>query len=403
MLSAHVRNRGTRKDGSAVWQARYREPGNSARWYEKTFRRKADAEKWLRAQLKAVDDQVWERPQTKTGITFAQACDEWLHWLQHVRAVKPSTLSDCRLTVAAYLKPAFGALPVEKITTKMITDWRDTVAPAQRQTLSPRSKNKLVITVNGVFVRAMKNHRLTVNPVKDVERLTEPPAADLSVFSPDEVWALVRAAERGEHRYARTPAGGVHSTPAAQQRRKAEDQLDAALYLTAAFTGLRMGELLALRWREVDFAASTVRVVRSYSAGTVTMPKSKKVRSVPLVAEVATALAKLGQRPEQTGDDDLVFTIDGRHLDNSALRRRYKRALVAAELRELRFHDLRHTFGTLAIKRASVLQVQAWMGHADIQTTMGYLHYVDRGDEATLLAGAFAAAEPSAAVVTLTA
>ena len=93
------------------------------------------------------------------------------------------------------------------------------------------------------------------------------------MFSPEEVWALVRAAG---------------------------SEQDAAIFLTAAFTGLRRGELLALRWRDVDFAGSTIRVRASYAAGELTTPKSGKVRSVPMAPDVAAALARLGHR-EPTG------------------------------------------------------------------------------------------------------
>jgi integrase len=73
----------------------------------------------------------------------------------------------------------------------------------------------------------------------------------------------------------------------------------------------------------------------------------------------------------RTGPDDIVFPGDGAgHLDASALRRRFVAARDATGLRPLRFHDLRHTFGSLAINRASIVQVQAWMGHADAKTTM---------------------------------
>ena len=85
------------------------------------------------------------------------------------------------------------------------------------------------------------------------------------MFCPEEVWALVRAA--------------------------ASEQ-DGAIYLTAAFTGLRRGELLALRWRDVDFPGSVLRVRASYSAGALTTPKSGKVRSVPLAPEVASGAAR---------------------------------------------------------------------------------------------------------------
>jgi integrase len=82
----------------------------------------------------------------------------------------------------------------------------------------------------------------------------------------------------------------------------------------------------------------------------------------------------------------------GEHLDGSALRRRFKKAVKRAGLRELRFHDLRHTFGSLAIDRASIVQVQAWMGHAAVSTTMRYLHHKSHLDEAELLGQAFQAA-----------
>jgi integrase len=133
-----------------------------------------------------------------------------------------------------------------------------------------------------------------------------------------------------------------------------------------------------------------VRVRASYYAGHLTAPKSGKVRAVPLAPDVAAMLAQLGQRENWTGDDDLVFAgIAGDYLDGSALRRRYKAALVAAGLRPLRFHDLRHTFGTRMIAKADIRRVQEWMGHADIQTTMRYMHYAPRDEDARLVAEAF--------------
>jgi integrase len=112
--------------------------------------------------------------------------------------------------------------------------------------------------------------------------------------------------------------------------------------------------------------------------------------------DVAAALARLAQREHWVGDDDLVFTGEaGLYLDGSALRRRYKAALAAAGLRPLRFHDLRHTFGTRMIAKADTRRVQAWMGHADIQTTMRYLHYAPRDEDPELVAEAFRLADPA--------
>ena len=87
----------------------------------------------------------------------------------------------------------------------------------------------------------------------------------------------------------------------------------------------------------------------------------------------------------------------GGYLDASALLRRYKAALRRGGLRPLRFHDLRHTFGTTMIARADILRVKEWMGHADVDTTMKYLHHPPRSQDAALVADAFAVDVPAAA------
>ncbi len=108
--------------------------------------------------------------------------------------------------------------------------------------LSNRSKNKLLIQLHGIFRRAQRMYGLDANPLARVEKHPQHSSGDIEVFSPEEVWALVRAAS---------------------------SELDAAMFLTAAFTGLRMGELLALRWRDVDFTGSVIRVRSSWSGGAV--------------------------------------------------------------------------------------------------------------------------------------
>lgn len=122
------------------------------------------------------------------------------------------------------------------------------------------------------------------------------------------------------------------------------------------------------------------------------LPQSQaRCAPVPLAPEVAQALAQLSRRELFTDGNDLVFPGElGDYLDGSALRRRYTAALKHAGLRQLRFHDLRHTFDTRMIAKADIRRVQEWMGHADIQTTMRYLHYAPREEDARLVAEAFA-------------
>jgi len=83
-------------------------------------------------------------------------------------------------------------------------------------------------------------------------------------------------------------------------------------------------------------------------------------------------------------------------MDASALRRRYAAAVKRAQLRPLPFHSLRHHFGSMAVNRATLVQVQSWIGHAHIQTTARYLHAKSQADDAALLASAFGAASVTA-------
>jgi len=181
--------------------------------------------------------------------------------------------------------------------------------------------------------------------------------------------------------------------------RAAESEQDAALFVTAAFTGLRLGELLAVRWIDVDFAKRLVHVRRAYTHGELGPPKSGRVRSVPLIDDVARVVDGLSRREHFVGPDHLIFpNTVGNPLDDSKLRRRFYRALDRAGLERIRFHDLRHSFGTLAVQVFSLSDVKAYMGHADIQTTMVYVHHVPAGDAAERLSRAVSASGDFVAV-----
>ena len=351
------------------WYAKYRLPSGrqvqkliGPAWTERgrpaagQYTKRA-AEDWLRSVLEEARRGTLPG-MVRTGATLSDAAAEWLRYCEHDRACKRSTLTEYRHTADRIIS-GLGDLPLEDVTPELIERWKATL------TGSNRTVTKYLVNLHGIFRRAMKVWGLPRNPVAEVERPRYRVSDDLDAFSPEEVHALVRAA-------------GL--------------QQDAAMFMTAAFTGLRLGELLALQWRDVDFAGEVIRVRHSYNVhGGIGTPKSGKVRSVPMVPDVARVLAALADRRDFTGEEDLVFGGEwGGFLDASALRDRYKASLKRAGLRPLRFHDLRHTFGTLAVRRAEVPAVQAWMGHADIQTTMRYVHHRDRGGEAKLLAEAFA-------------
>jgi len=118
-------------------------------------------------------------------------------------------------------------------------------------------------------------------------------------------------------------------------------------------------------------------------------PKSGKVRSAPLVDEVRVALNGLSQRDYLDGRDDLVFPAQGGgHLDGMAVRRAFYKALKAAKLPRIRFHDLRHCFATLAVQHWDLTRVQGYCGHAHIGTTMRYVHHSPAVEDAAILSAA---------------
>ena len=367
-VSGHV----FRREGKlrAVWVAKWRDGFGQHKkvlgrdWTEKGappagYLHQKDAEAQLQAILTDARRGVVE--QVRTGVTFDVVAEDWLAWGVRDRDWKPSKNSENRSAVNAHLNPAFGGRRIEKITPEEIEQWRDELV--DERGLSRRTANKLLIHLGAIFARAITTHGLLKNPAKDVPKLRvryDPNAYDF--FSPDEVEALGAAAS---------------------------SEQDRAVFLTAAFTGLRRGELVALRWGDVDFNTEALHVYASYSLGTLTAPKSGLTRTVPLAEQVRDLLNKHRERVPHARAD-LVFRGErGEYVDGSALTRRYRKALKAADLRPLRFHDLRHTFGSIAINQATIVQVQAWMGHADVQTTMKYMHHRSRAGDARLLSAAF--------------
>jgi len=107
--------------------------------------------------------------------------------------------------------------------------------------------------------------------------------------------------------------------------------------------------------------------------------------------QAAAALDRLSQRDDFVDPDELVFcNALGRRLDGSALRRRFKRARDAASLRPLRWHDLRHTFGSLLVAAGvDLVSVKDAMGHSQLSTTSRYLHAKPATERAAAFTAAF--------------
>lgn len=288
-----------------------------------------------------------------TPLSVEQAGDLYIQHLETVKGRRPSTVQDYRIMLRTHLVPSFRS-PLALVTTADVETFirRQLSDGAARQSVLNR-----VNLLSGICGHAVRQGWVSANPVATAERPAASPGdADLKFLTPEEVEAVIRE----------VPDDALGPT-------------ERVLYLTAAMTGLRQGELIALRWRDVDWSARLIRVVFSYSRGRLGRPKSRRSqRAVPMADRVAAAIDLHFQGANYTADDDRVFCHPetGHFLDASKVRRRFQAAARRAGVREVRFHDLRHTFGTsMASAGAPMRDLMAWMGHADFATTLRYTHY----------------------------
>src|SRR5437867_5466590 len=150
----------------------------------------------------------------------------------------------------------------------------------------------------------------------------------------------------------------------------AADEPVRTLLLCAVLTGMRRGELLGLRWEDIDLEGHRIFVRRALWRGKFVTPKSRRSRrTIDLAPTLRAALAKFPSRFQ----GGLVFcSPDGEPINPDTFAQRdWARALLRAEVRRLRFHDLRHTYASLLIAQgAHPKYIQTQLGHASIQTTL---------------------------------
>jgi integrase len=348
----------------------------------------------------AADLERDERERHAQGATFREVAHAYLRWLEGVRGAKPSTLAGHRSVLAepgtpykrgsgvtlGHVMATLGDRPAANITTRDIEDVLTTISETGA---SPRTVNKHRNMIAAVFSYGCKasTYALPANPAKGADKRREPHPGVLVFYSPEEIETIARALAAGRHR----DRSALSVSDQEREALNAEDQQDAEIVRVAAYAGLRQGELLALRWHDVDFAGSALTIARAMSAGVESSTKSGHVRRVPLADQAAAALDRMSRCEHFTTPGDLVFcNALGRPLDDSALRRRYRRAQAAAHIRPLRFHDLRHTFGSLlAMRGVDVVTIQKAMGHSTLATTSRYLHARPAAEQAQVFTAAF--------------
>ena len=319
------------------------------------------------------------RQERERSVTVREIASEWLKWLEQVRGSRPSTLRDYETLLrepgqpykrgksvsAGRIMATFGDKAAAKVTTKAVTKFLRSLDDAG---FTPRNVNKYRQVLQGIFAYACRDDTFALpngNPVDATDKRREPPPAALDYYEIEEVEALARVCERGEHRQARK----VEATE--REARAAEDRQDAEAFRVLFYTGLRVSELLTLRWADVDLEERLLLVRRNLSASVESdLTKGRRHRFVPLADPALGALARLGTGDDFTNDDDYVLCNRwGRRLDVSALRRRYRRACDVAGLRRVKLHGLRHAAGSILARAADQVAVRDFLGHSKLSTT----------------------------------
>lgn len=288
--------------------------------------------------------------------TFEEAAEAHLARLEN-KGVKRSTLRGYRSVLHAHLLPMLGPRHVDRISEADVAALDRALREAG---LKPQSRRNVLGLLGSVLESGRKRGWTSENPVSTYEkpRKSRSEVDELRFLTLEELEVVVR----------NMPDDDL-------------GRVERALVLTAAMTGMRRGELLGLRWKDVDWTAHKIRVVRTFVGGRADTPKSESSRrDVPMADRLAAELQRIWELSPYQSDEDPVFAHPrgtGLPLDGSGVSKRFQLALARAGVRRVRFHDLRHTFGTMMARdpRVSMRTLQGWLGHADPSTTAIYAHF----------------------------
>ena len=265
------------------------------------------------AEVIAEHEAELRRAPEKREATFDEAVDAWMEYLRFEKRVKPSTLAGYRALLVqpdpnkkrqrgARLMRNFGGRKLAGIAT---AEMRKFLAAMDREDISARTVNIHRQVLHSIFEYATRSDvfGLPTNPVAGTNKRPEEGATPIETFEPHEILAVAEAARSSLHR--RRPK--YNYSPATDAEWQRINDQDASLFIFAACTGLRSGELLALRWSDVDLEGGVLMVSRAMSAGEEASTKSRRPRPVPLAEQAKGELCALRRRGIFTSQSDHVF------------------------------------------------------------------------------------------------
>lgn len=315
---------------------------------------KKTAEKALRGIEEQLEKGVY-LPINKTP-TFAEVAKDWLAYK------KPNLRSSTWSVYEGHARNHFqdlDALKINRISTSTIEKF---IADRQKADMHILTLRKILVTLNQVMAYAVRHKYIDHNPVRDAERpkgkagrKTKP----IRILSPSEINALLNSVSEPKYR---------------------------TLFELAIMSGARQGELLALRWSDVDWENSQICIRRTFNNGALYDPKTEtSARRIDLGPLMMSDLKKWRIACPPT-DLDLIFPNEaGEHLNhNNMVNRHFNPALKRAGVPRIRFHDLRHTYASLLIEQGeNPKYIQTQLGHSSPTVTLNiYSHLMNPTNQA---------------------
>ena len=322
------------------------------------FAKKIEARlKWSEANGEPI---VLNQPDTMTVKTY---CEDWLSTYAEVHC-KPSTAHSYRRALTIHVYPVIGPRRLDQVTR---ADIKRMIADLSKTGLKKQTIHNILTPLKEAYHHAMDDGVIASNPVARTGRLTrskEDRREHVMPLTSSEVITLLNTADTKPYLY--------------------------PVILCAVQTGMRQGELIGLKWGDIDFHKKFIEVRRGVAHGVESSTKSHKIRRVDMTVQLAKTLQTLKETRsleasmEGVTMPEYVFvTPSWTRWDDSNLRGAFRELLTKAGIRHVRFHDLRHTYASLMAEAgAPPKYVQEQLGHGSIQVTMDiYSHLFPGGGQ----------------------
>lgn len=358
MVTGHLRKR-TSTSGKVSYQIIVETEKNPAngkrqRFYKTVKSTKREAEAMLNKMIYELENGIESVKSSSSKLS------EWMmEWHKLYNAhLSPTTKAGYRKQIETRIIPYLGKIPLNSLSSKIIQEWINNLS--SKENLSGKTIKNIFLNLKAALDKAKKLKMIPENPCDNIVLPTVEKYV-AQVYDDAEVKEILNKAEGKD------------------------------IYLLLALdicVGLRRGEISELKWSDIDFENKVIHITRSRvtadSQVFIKDPKSKAgIRNIYYSNHLATILKeeyeKYKEKAKKPGFKDMGYVIykkNGEPYKPDSISQKWRRFYIANDIKEARFHDLRHTCATLMIAKGSTAKaVQERLGHANIQTTMDiYTH-----------------------------